>query len=146
MADGALEDTNRFCRFGWYVGAAFQVRDDVLNLTGKYARYGKEIGGDLWEGKRTLMLIHLLGRCAVAERRQLQRFLAKPRFRRTTAEVRWVYDLMERYGSINFARGAARQLAGAALIEALTAFRGVPDSEYKRFILEMVLYVVRRDR
>ena len=49
------------------------------------------------------------------------------------------------YGSASVER-AARQLAGAALLEALTAFRGVPDSEYKRFILEMVLYVVRRDR
>jgi hypothetical protein len=53
---------------------------------------------------------------------------------------------MVRYDSIDFARRAARQLAGAAIIEALTAFRGVPDSDYKRFILEMVLYVVRRDR
>jgi geranylgeranyl diphosphate synthase type II len=146
VAEGALPDPERFCRFGWYIGAAFQVRDDILNLTGSYTRYGKEIGGDLWEGKRTLMLIHLLGTCAVAERRQLRRFLAKPRVRRTRAEVRWVYGLMGQYGSIEFARRAARQLAGAALIEALTAFRGVPDSEYKRFILEMVLYVVRRDR
>ena len=146
MAEGALEDPPRFCRLGWYLGAAFQLRDDILNLTGNYARYGKEIAGDLWEGKRTLMLIHLLGACASAERRQLRRFLAKPRGRRTTAEVRWAHDLMQQHGSIEFARRAARQLAGAALIEALTAFRGVPDSEYKRFILEMVLYVVRRDR
>ena len=147
VAEGALEDPDRFCRFGWYVGAAFQVRDDVLNLTGKYARYGKEIGGDLWEGKRTLMLIHLLGTCAAAERRAawaVPRQAARPAHHGPRS--RWVYDLMERYESIEFARRAARQLAGAALLEALTAFRGVPDSEYKRFILEMVLYVVRRDR
>ena len=37
-------------------------------------------------------------------------------------------------------------LAGAALLEALAAFRGIPDSEEKRFILEMILYVVDRDR
>jgi len=34
----------------------------------------------------------------------------------------------------------------AALFEALAAFRGIPDSEEKRFILEMILYVVDRDR
>ena len=50
------------------------------------------------------------------------------------------------YESIDFARRAARQLAGAALLEALTAFRGLPDSEEKQFILDMILYVVNRDR
>jgi hypothetical protein len=37
-------------------------------------------------------------------------------------------------------------LAGAALFEGLAAFRGIPDSDDKRFILEMILYVVNRDR
>jgi hypothetical protein len=50
------------------------------------------------------------------------------------------------HGSIEYARRAARQLAGAALLEGLAAFRDVPDSEGKRFVLEMVLYVVNRDR
>jgi len=53
---------------------------------------------------------------------------------------------MERYGSIDYARRAARQLAGAALIEALAAFRGLPETPEKQFILQMVLYVVERDR
>ena len=52
-------DLDRFNRFGYYLGAAFQIQDDLLNLTGDQNRYGKEIGGDLLEGKRTLMLIHL---------------------------------------------------------------------------------------
>src|SRR5262249_29738912 len=45
-------------QFGWLLGLAFQIRDDLLNLVGDYERYGKEIAGDLWEGKRTLMIIH----------------------------------------------------------------------------------------
>ena len=53
-------DLDRFNRFGSYLGTAFQIQDDLLNLTGDERRYGKEIGGDLLEGKRTLMLIHLL--------------------------------------------------------------------------------------
>ena len=50
---------DRFNRFGYFLGAAFQIQDDLLNLTGDEDRYGKEIGGDLLEGKRTLMLLHL---------------------------------------------------------------------------------------
>jgi geranylgeranyl diphosphate synthase type II len=146
IAEGGELDADRFCRFGWYFGTAFQIQDDILNLTGTYAKYGKEIRGDLWEGKRTLMLVHLLNHCLPKERRELKRFLAKSRSDREKTDVTWLYGLMRRYGSIEFARRAARQLAGAALIEALTAFRNAPDSDSKRFILEMVLYVVRRDR
>src|SRR5205085_12243514 len=51
---------DRFIRFGFFLGAAFQIQDDVLNLIGDEARYGKEIDGDIREGKRTLMLLHLL--------------------------------------------------------------------------------------
>ena len=53
-------DLDPLVRFGFYLGAAFQIRDDLLNLIGDEAQYGKEILGDLYEGKRTLMLIHLL--------------------------------------------------------------------------------------
>src|ERR1700756_5826496 len=47
-------------RFGFHFGAAFQIRDDLLNLVGDEGMYGKEILGDLYEGKRTLTLVHLL--------------------------------------------------------------------------------------
>ena len=137
---------DQFGRFGWFMGAAFQIQDDLLNVTGSYRKYGKEIRGDLWEGKRTLMLIHLLQHCSPKERRAIHQFLAVPRAGHRSPEVAWLYELMLQHGSIDFARRAARQLAGAALIEGLQAFRMAPDSEHKRFILEMVLYVVNRDR
>jgi len=145
IAEGGELDSERFCTFGWYFGAAFQIRDDILNLTGTYREYGKEIRGDLWEGKRTLMTTHLLNHCTASERRHIEAFLGKPRERRTAPAVERVYELLVRYGSIDAARRSARELAGAALIEALRSFRGVRDSAHKRFILDMVLYVVRRD-
>jgi geranylgeranyl diphosphate synthase type II len=145
VAQGA-QPPDRFCRLGWYLGAAFQIQDDVLNLTGDFDKYGKERFGDLLEGKRTMMLIRLLKTCAPKERRALRSFLGRPRSARTGADAMWVYDRMMHYDVVHFARRAARQLAGAAFIEALTAFRGVPDCEDKRFILEMVLYAVNRDR
>lgn len=139
-------DSERFCRLGWYIGAAFQIQDDILNLTGDFDKYGKELAGDLAEGKRTLMLIHLKRACTVRERRTLQHFLAKRRSERTAAEIAAIHAQMVKYGSIDFARRAARQLAGAALLEASTALGGVPDSPQKRFIFELIFYVVNRDR
>ncbi len=51
-------DLERFVKFGFFLGAAFQIQDDLLNLVAD-KRYGKERDGDIWEGKRTLMLIPL---------------------------------------------------------------------------------------
>ena len=152
MRVGALIATGRdlgasdFCSLGWYVGAAFQIQDDLLNLSGDYGTYGKEIGGDLLEGKRTLILIHLLKHCTAKERRRLIAFLALPRNQRTNDGVAWIFDRIQHYGSIEHVRRIARQLVGAALLEGVTAFRDVPDSSDKRFILEMILYVAERDR
>ena len=50
-------------------GPAFQIQDDLLNLVGDEALYGKEINGDLREGKRTLVLIHLIGAAEGSDRR-----------------------------------------------------------------------------
>ena len=146
IARGSPLDPKRFSRFGWYFGAAFQIQDDLLNLTGDARKYGKELGGDLAEGKRTLMLIHLLGASNAREQRALKRFLAKPREKRSAAELAEVYAQMVHYVSIEYARRSARQLTGAALLEAAIAFGSVPDSPQKQFIFQMVTYVVNRDR
>ena len=61
--------------FGFHLGAAFQIRDDILNFVGDQGLYGKEALGDLLEGKRTLMLIHLLASAQPADRRWLVTYL-----------------------------------------------------------------------
>jgi len=139
-------EIDRLYRFGWYLGAAFQIQDDILNLVGEYEKYGKEIAGDLQEGKRTLMLIHLFGTASPQERAFLRSFLAKPRSERLGADVRWLHGLLVDRGSIDFARRCARQLATAAYHAGLAALRDVPDSDDKSFLLDIALYVIGRDR
>src|SRR5438552_4094918 len=94
-------DLDRFIRFGFFLGAAFQTQDDLLNLEGDRARYGKELDGDIWEGKRTLMLISLLRDATPAERERLAGFLARERRERQPAEVGWVRERMEAYGCLD---------------------------------------------
>jgi geranylgeranyl diphosphate synthase, type II len=132
-------------RFGWYLGAAFQIQDDVLNLMGTYDRYGKEISGDLWEGKRTLMLIDFMRRSSDADRRRVGDFLGKARTARTAAEVNWLHRRMLELGCIDYARSAARQLVVAALAEGNHALAAAPQSDDKRFLLTLPSYVVSRD-
>jgi geranylgeranyl diphosphate synthase type II len=145
VATNGTVNLDRFNRFGYYMGAAFQIQDDILNLVGEEAKYGKEIGGDIWEGKRTLMLIHALNHCTSREREYMQSFLATLRRDRSLNDVQWVYHIMDKYGSIEYARSCARQLAGAALREFFVTYGDQPASEHKRFIEELVLYMIERD-
>jgi geranylgeranyl diphosphate synthase type II len=139
------EDLDRFNRFGCYLGTAFQIQDDLLNLTGDESRYGKEIGGDLLEGKRTLMLIHLLRQLDAGEAARVTRYLGRPRAGRSLTDTQWILDLMRSRGSLDHARAVARQLAGATLFEFTQAFRDVPESDEKTFLLQIISYMVSRD-
>lgn len=91
---------------GLDLGIAFQIRDDVLNLTANFAEYGKEIAGDLLEGKRTLMLLRLLEQ-ANQERQELLAILEQPREQKTPAQIAWILDLMHQHGCIEFAQHIA---------------------------------------
>jgi geranylgeranyl diphosphate synthase type II len=140
---GALA-LERFVRFGFFLGAAFQIQDDLLNLTGDPERYGKELNGDLWEGKRTLMLIVLLRRASPAERARLAAFLAAPRRARGAADVAWVRERMDAYGCLEHARRVAHGLAGAAAHEGARLLAGLPDSRDRRFIEALPWWVLAR--
>ena len=134
-----------FDRFGYLLGAAFQIQDDVLNLVGDRDRYGKEIGGDLWEGKRTLILAHVFGRGSEPDRARLRQILGKPRGARLPEDVAWIYELLGRHGSIDYARAAARTLGEAAAQELERAFANAPESEAKDFLRWVVRHAVARD-
>ncbi|ADO75697.1 polyprenyl synthetase family protein [Stigmatella aurantiaca] len=71
--------TAQLAEFARCLGIAFQIQDDLLNLSGEVGAYGKEIGGDLWEGKRTLMLLHMMRRASPPERAEAERILSLPR-------------------------------------------------------------------
>src|SRR5215469_5602458 len=91
-------DPDRCIRFGFFLGAAFQIQDDLLNLDGDPSAYGKELGGDIREGKRTLMLIHLLEKATDPERERIFAMLSQPREERSIRDIVWVRERMDAYG------------------------------------------------
>ena len=146
VADGDDRNLDRFDRFGYLLGAAFQITDDVLNLSGNVARYGKEINGDLWEGKRTLLLTHAFGQTTSTDRAWIKSFLARPRARRLPREVLRLHDIIASTGSIEWARQAANAFAGAAAREFdVSAFTGAPASPDLDWLRSCIDYLVRRD-
>jgi geranylgeranyl diphosphate synthase type II len=137
-------DLDRFLRFGFFLGAAFQIQDDLLNLVGDHARYGKELSGDLYEGKRTLMMIHLLEHVSEEDRERIRSILATPREQRSVASVEWLRKSMDAAGSIQHARELAHGLAGAAMHEFEQLFGEYPESRERRFLESLPVWVLER--
>jgi geranylgeranyl diphosphate synthase type II len=134
-------DADRFNLFGFLVGAAFQIQDDILNLIGDQDRYGKEILGDIWEGKRTLILVHALRNCTTEERERMGRVFSVIRDQRTERDVEWVFRVFQRYGSIDFARASLGQMVSAARAEFERAYRDAPPSPDRDFLRELISFV-----
>jgi geranylgeranyl diphosphate synthase type II len=137
-------DLRPMVRFGFHLGAAFQIRDDLLNLIGDESVYGKEINGDLYEGKRTLVLIHLMGHARGPDATVVKRYLAMDREARSATVVDEIRGLLEQYGSIAFATEYARGIAGAALEAFDTAFASALPGPDAAFVRALVPYMLGR--
>jgi geranylgeranyl diphosphate synthase type II len=136
----------RLRQFAIYIGVAFQIQDDVLNLAADERRYGKEIGGDLWEGKRTLILLHMMRAAKPDEQADARHILEMPREAKTSENVAYLFDLIHRYRSIDYARSLARRLAYKAerIFERICQW--MPQSVHRDFLKEMTAHVIERDK
>lgn len=133
-------------RFGFHFGAAFQIRDDLLNLVGDERVYGKEILGDLYEGKRTLPLVHLLSVAQPPDRELLQDYLHRSRSQRSAELVQRVRTLMDDYGSIAFTGQYAEGILLAAEEYFERAFAEAEPGPDLEFLRSLVPYVWARWR
>ena len=139
-------DPRPMVKFGFHLGAAFQIRDDILNLVGEEELYGKEINGDLYEGKRTLMLIHLMREARGADASAVDTYLRADRAERTADMVADIRRLMDDYGSIDFAELYAEGIASAADEAFDDAFADAVSGPDTAFLRALIPYMVGRTR
>ena len=130
----------RLERYGRSLGLAFQIVDDVLDLTASEEVLGKPVASDLREGKVTMAVIHALERCTQEERGTIEAVLRERAFRSSTVEE--VTRILHRYGSIDAATTAAHQYAE----DARNAICSFADSESKRALLWIPDFVVAREK
>ena len=126
--------------YGFNLGIAFQLVDDLLDFTGDAASLGKPIGADLREGKMTLPLIHLLQQDEEAGGRIVRDIIAS----RTTTEEQWdeLLSMLTHHRSIDYAYRRASEFADRAK-KPLYVF---PPSAERDALLALPDYVVSRDR
>ena len=135
----ATEDQeSRLGEYGRNLGLAFQIVDDVLDLTASEEVLGKPVASDLREGKATMAVIHALERCTPAERKLVETVLEERAFVSVRHEE--ILAMLTRCGSIQYAYDEAAKHAEIAR-KAICSF---PDTEIKRALLAIPEFVVER--
>ena len=126
--------------YGRNLGMAFQIVDDVLDLTASESVLGKPVASDLREGKVTMAVIHALERCTPQEREKIATILRDRAFNGVTHAD--ILAILNRYGALEAANARAAEYAEAAR-KAICTF---PDSEIKRALLWAPDFVVAREK
>jgi len=131
---GADDDTvETLYRFGIDVGQAFQIQDDVLDLTGSSESLGKTRGSDLIEGKQTVVTMHAAERGV-----DLDEILGdEPDEETIDAAV----EALQAAGSIDYARDTARQL----VLDGKDHLSVLPDNEARDILGDLADYLIERD-
>jgi len=134
------EQEENLAQYGRNLGMAFQIVDDVLDLTASESVLGKPVASDLREGKVTMAVIHALERCTPQEKKMIETVLRERAFDGVTHEQ--ILAILNRYGSLEAATAHAMQYAELAR-NAICNFR---DSEIKRALLWAPDFVVAREK
>jgi len=140
LAGASEEEEASLAAYGRAVGLAFQIVDDVLDLTGTEEVLGKPVASDLREGKATLSVIHSMDHGTAADRQAIQRVLADRSFERTSRDQ--IQKILEKNGSVEYAMAAADRYAE----QSRQALASLPESEFKRALLWVPDFVVAREK
>ncbi|MDH4225235.1 MAG: polyprenyl synthetase family protein [Deltaproteobacteria bacterium] len=135
-------------QFGQLLGIGFQVRDDLLNLAPDSSLtapgvlsggYGKERGGDIAEGKRTLVVIELLERLPPGEAERVREILMTPPAETSPEDINWVIDRAEQTGSLEAVSRHCSDLGHRAgrILE------GLPPSPQTSLLESLTGYLIR---
>jgi octaprenyl-diphosphate synthase len=125
--------------FGFNLGVAFQMADDLLDYISDEARLGKPVGKDLSEGKMTLPLIYALEEMNAAERERIKALFADGKA--GEADHRFLIDLVRDNGAIERVRDEARSY----IDKASTCLDAFPDSAIRDDLLEINRYALERE-
>ncbi len=125
--------------FAKNIGIAFQIQDDVLNIIGDFKKYKKEIGGDISEGKRTLLTIHAFQNLNKTDKDVLEKILVSNT--KSKSKINKAISLLKKSNSINYAIKIANQKVKISK-KYISKFK---DSKYKSLLIDLANLFITRE-
>jgi octaprenyl-diphosphate synthase len=140
LASASEEHEEALSTYGRTVGLAFQIVDDVLDLTATEEVLGKPVASDLREGKATLAVIHSMDHGTARDRQAIHHILEDRSFERVSIDE--LKEILKRNGSVEYAMGIADRYAE----QAREALNILPESDFRRALEGMPAFVVSREK
>jgi len=141
IAGATAQEEEALEAFGKNSSIAFQIQDDLLNILGDERTMGKDYLSDILEGKRTLMVIHCLAEASPADRQRLVDLLRLGQ-RKDNDQALEVVAMLQRYGSIEYARSYARRL----IVDARSYLTAMRESDAREVLGSMADFFLERER
>ncbi len=140
ICSNADEDKlNTLKELGFSLGKAFQIQDDILDVTADPEKFGKRKGGDIYEGKKTYLMLQVLEHCNKDERTWLINCLENKTMK--DVDVLRIIELYESCGIIEEAKNVMNQYYTKAE-KALEMFE---ESKYKGDLLKLINFLKNRE-
>lgn len=136
ISEASASDEAALSKYGMHIGTAFQLIDDVLDLSGNFTEIGKNLGDDLSEGKPTLPLLYAMRHGTTAETETIKRAIEHGGL----DDLPLVLSAVERTGALEHVRKIAAKESELAC-HAITHFK---DSNYKQAMLTLAEFAVSR--
>jgi len=138
-AGASAEKVNMLGRIGHSMGIAFQIQDDMLDVTADAEKFGKRSSGDIYEGKKTFLMVHTLERCTNQEKKWLQNVLENRPL--NDDDVKSVEALFDKYGVIKTAKEQMLEYYN----EAENTVETFDESKYKADLKDFIKFLKNRD-
>ena len=138
IADAPQEKEKALAEYGYNLGIAFQMADDLFDYTLQTSDFGKEVGADLREGKLTLPVIYALKQAQSADRDLMIKIIQNDGV--ATEDFMTLVDLLDKYGAIDY----TRKTATAFIDTAKVALAGFEPSPTKATMLDIADYALAR--
>jgi octaprenyl-diphosphate synthase len=136
LADATEEQERALAEYGYNLGIAFQMADDLFDYTLQTSEFGKEVGADLREGKLTLPVIYALQQAQSGDRDLMIKIIRNQDF--SEADFKTLTDLLEKYGGLTYTQNTATSYIDTAK-KALAVFEPSPTKETMLDIAEYAL-------
>ena len=138
LSDVSPEEEESMASYGMHLGTAFQLTDDMLDYSGDYHDTGKNLGDDLAEGKPTLPLIYAMKNGSKAQANIVSKAIQNGG---GEGVLESVLKVIHETGALDY----TRKKAEAESCMATEAISLLPDSQYKKCLLQLAVFAVSRN-
>ena len=140
VANGSLEQVKAAFDYGYNMGLAFQIIDDIMDYSSSNTQMGKNQGDDFKLGKTTLPIILAWEKSNKLEREFFLKSLQE--LKQEKGDFEKCCEILKNYSILN----QCKKIANDFVIKAINALNEFPENDYKKALIELANSSLSRDK